>query len=139
MSGISIAKERRPLEVGDVGFDKVLLALADHANFGDLVDAVGEQVRMPQGRRTERVQRGDAALLRRGGGEARKADDVPGGVDGWNAGAIGVIHLDVAALIDGDTGLVQSKFFDHGNATEGKEQVVRLNGEAVLQNYLHVG
>jgi len=78
---------------------ELLLGFSDHGDFGDGVDAVGEQLGDRAGRDVERVTGGEAALLHRGARQCGKADHVADGVDVREIGLILIVDLQTLAVV----------------------------------------
>ncbi len=70
------------------------------------------------------VADGDAALLHGSGSERGETDHVARGVDVRNHGAIVLVHGDVAAIVDRETGFFESEAIDSGAAAGGEERGV---------------
>ena len=67
--------------VADALLARLHLGEPDRGDFRNGIDAVGKILRRRRHRRAKGVAGGDAALLHRGRGEARKADHVARGID----------------------------------------------------------
>jgi hypothetical protein len=67
--------------VGDAPLARLLLVHADRRDLRHRIDAIGEELRRLVGRGVEGMAGGDPALLHRGGGQAREADDVAARID----------------------------------------------------------
>ena len=117
--------------VGHVLVGQLLLGLADEADLGNGVDAVGIKAGVG-GRRAivEGVGRGDAALLHRDRGQRRKADHVADGVDVRHLGLVVLVDGDAAALVGFKAGGGQVEFVDVALAADGVEQ--RVAGDFFL-------
>src|SRR5580704_9689258 len=68
-------------EVSDALLFERLLRLADHADFGNGVDAVGQERGNRASAEAERVAHRPAGLLRARRGKGGKADDITRGID----------------------------------------------------------
>src|SRR5713101_823577 len=118
-------------------FDFLFLAgffvLARRRNLRDGVNAHGKQrsdaLFVLQ---LESVANSDAALFQGSGGQSGKADNVAGGINMWNGGAIVFVHGDVAAVIEGKIGFLERQAVDRGAAAGGEKSGVGLQRLAAL-------
>src|SRR5439155_12452161 len=83
---------------------QLVLRRAHHRDLRDRVDADREVACHRSRLDPECLTRGQATLLRRGGGETWIADHVSGGEDVRHRSAEGLVHLDPAAGFDLETG-----------------------------------
>src|SRR6266478_2165127 len=74
--------------VGSAGFGQLLLVLADHRDFGDRVDPVGEALGDAVRFDPEGMAYRQPALFHRGRGERREPDHVSDRIDGGDLGLI---------------------------------------------------
>src|SRR6202023_1436576 len=93
--------------VGSGGFCQLLFVLADHRDFGDRVDAVGEALGRALRFEPEGVADGEPALLHRGRGECREPDHVADRVNIGQCGSIVLVDGQPPAAVGHEAGFRQ--------------------------------
>jgi hydrophobe/amphiphile efflux-1 (HAE1) family protein len=108
--------------IGNAALLDLFLRQAAGRDFRHGVDAVGEEFRRFLGDRTDGDTGRDAALFHRGGGKARKADDVAGRIDVRNGCLEGLgIDAEAAAAVGLKTGSGQVERIGGAHAAGGKQ------------------
>ena len=134
------AKTRDADLVGDMALVAFLLGQPDHADFGHRVNAVGKEFRLARDVRAESVAGRMPALLHRGRGQARKTDDITGGIDMRLYRLVILVDRDSATLVCLDADFFERQVIGHALASRGKQH--RIDGHALaaleLDHYLAV-
>ena len=117
--------------VGHVFVGQLLLGLADEADLGNGVDAVGIKAGIGGGGMVvEGAGGGDAALLHGDRSQGGKADHVAGGVDVRDLGLVVLVDGDAAAIVGLEAGGGKVEVVDVALAAHGVEQ--RIAGDVLL-------
>ncbi len=110
--------------VGDFRGGEAFFGPADHGDFGDGVDAVGEEFIEGFAGLTEGVAGGDAALFHAGAGEGGEADDIADGVDAGGLSLIICINFYSAAVVGGDASSFKTESGNAALAADAIEEAV---------------
>ncbi|CPJ49308.1 Uncharacterised protein [Bordetella pertussis] len=116
-------------------FEGLLGGQADRADVGQAEDGGGDEVVVDLAvlLRAEQAARHGHAFGQRHGGERHAADHVADGEDGRLAGAVFVVHLDVAGLGQPHAGVLQAQVVEHGAPAGGVEDAIGFEHRAVGQ------
>ena len=117
--------------VGNVLVGQLLFGLADEADLGNGVDAVGIEAGVGGGGVVvEGARGGDASLLHRDRGQRGKADHVADGEDVLDLGLVVLVDGDAAAVVGLQAGGGQVQVVDVALAAHGVEQ--RVAGDLLV-------
>ena len=137
MAARGFAEARDADLIGDATLLHFFFGHAAGGNLGHGIDAIGVPGALAQGGHAERVAGGDAALLQRGGGEARVADDIARGIDMAELGLVGLaVDLDPAAMIGLEPDGGEVELLRGAHPAGGKEQHFRAHMAAVAHGDL---
>ncbi len=114
--------------VGDAGVGELFFIFSDHGDFGDGVDAVGEELGDGGGFDAEGVTGGEAALFHGDRGEGGETDDIAGGVDVGGVGLEMGVDLQAFAIVSDEAGVFELEGFGGALSADGVEEA--LGGEA---------
>src|SRR5437762_262790 len=136
-SGVVCVK-RAAHDVVDFLFFAGFFGLTGSGYFRNRVNTHGEQ----RGNtllvlQTKSVADGNAALLHGSRGQRGETDDVAGGVDMRNRRAIVFVDRDIAAIIDGQAGFLESQTIDGGAAAGGEQGGIGLERFAAFHGQTH--
>src|SRR5881396_2145674 len=120
--------------VGNPFLGQLFLGLAYRGDLGDRVDAVGQHRGQGGLLHAESVTGGEPALLHGRGGQRRKADHIPSGIDVRQLGLIVFVYLELAHLVRRDADGGQVQHVRVGYPSHGVQQYVRDNGLAALES-----
>src|ERR1700730_3206863 len=119
--------------VGSGGFCQLLFVLADHRDFGDRVDAVGEALGRALRFEPEGVADGEPALLHRGRGECREPDHVADAVNIGQCGSIVLVDGQPPAAIGHEAGFRQIELAGGAGAADRIERLFGNDRLAALE------
>src|SRR6266436_1216746 len=119
--------------VGRGGLGPLLLVLADHRDFRDRVDAVGEALGRALRLDPEGVAHGEPALLHRSRGECGEPDHVADGVDIGQSRSIMLINAQPSAAIGHETGFGQVELAGGAGAADRIERLFGNDRLAALE------